>query len=103
MKHYLFIAALALCTSCVQKKSEKVEQTEEERYSIVYNGEKYGIYDNAADSLVTALKYDTIVYRKTTMMQDIEVVQWDYMIDGHIGMLSVTPETNDRMEFTLPN
>ena len=103
MKHYLFIAALALCTSCVQKKSEKVEQTEKERYSIVYNGKKYGIYDNVADSLVTALKYDTIVYRKTTMVQDIEVVQWDYMIDGRIGMLSVTPETNDRMEITMPN
>ncbi len=103
MKHYLFIAVLALCSSCVQKKSEKMEQTEKERYSIVYNGEKYGIYDNAADSLVAALKYDTIVYRKTTIVQDIEVVQWDYMIDGSIGLLSITPEANDRMEMTMSN
>ena len=59
------------------------------------------MYDNIADSLVTALKFDTIVYRKLTTVDDIDVVLWNFSIDGQAGLLSVACETNEKMEITF--
>lgn len=104
MKHHSLIATLmtlTLCTSCVEKRFERVISTENEQYSVVYNEGKYGVYDNIADSLVTAVKYDTIVYRKLTTVDEIDVVLWNYEVDGHRGLLSVACETNEKMEFTF--
>lgn len=104
MKHCLSIAAftlLVLCASCAEKRFERVIPTEIEQYSIVYNEGKYGVYDNVADSLVTALNFDTIVYGKLTSVDDIDVVIWSYEVDGRRGLLSVACETNESMEITF--
>ncbi len=104
MKHYSLIAVLmilTLCTSCVEKRFERIIPTENEQYSVVYNEGKYGVYDNIADSLVTALKYDTIVYRKLTTVDEIDVVLWNYSMEGQAGLLSVACETNEKMEITF--
>ena len=101
-KHCLSIAAftlLVLCASCAEKRFERVIPTEIEQYSIVYNEGKYGVYDNIADSLVAALKFDTIVYGKLTSVDDIVI--WSYEMDGRKGLLSVACETNERMEITF--
>lgn len=92
---------LALCSSCAEKRFERVIPTEIEQYSIVYNEGKYGVYDNTADSLVTALKFDTIVYCRLTTVDDIDVVIWNYKVDGRVGLLSVACETNESMEITF--
>ena len=104
MKHCLSITAftlLVLCTSCAEKRFERVIPTEIEQYSIVYNEGKYGVYYNIADSLVTALKFDTIVYCRLTTVDDIDVVIWNYKADGRVGLLSVACETNESMEITF--
>lgn len=45
-----------------RRKFDRVETTLHERYSIVYKDAKCGLYDNQADSLVTAVKYDELRY-----------------------------------------
>lgn len=95
------LTVLALCSSCAEKRFERVIPTEIEQYSVVYNEGKYGVYDNTADSLVTALKYDTIVYCRLKTVDDIDVVIWNYKVDGRVGLFSVACETNESMEITF--
>lgn len=102
MKNYISIVLL-VCTSfcissCAQNRFEHVEQTVNDRYSIVCNGGKYGVFDNNADSLVTALKYDRLAYGKTALEADIEFTLWSCEVDGNPGMLSVGCETNETVE-----
>lgn len=59
----LFIALIAISCSGNQK-FDSVENTETERYSIVYKDGKCGVFDNNADSLVTDISYDVLQYSK---------------------------------------
>ena len=75
MKTILVITTILTLSigSCSQNKSERVKQTAIDRYCIVYKGEKFGIYDNVADSLVTDLKYDSLKYRRHVFENDTDI------------------------------
>ena len=104
MKTILVITTILTLSigSCSQNKSERVKQTAIDRYCIVYKGEKFGIYDNVADSLVTDLKYDNLKYRRHVFENDTDIYIWTSYIDGTTGMLSIIGNSNETMEITLP-
>lgn len=64
MKNYFTLVLLLIAVSVAScsrlRKFDSVETTDNERYNIVYNEGKCGIYDNNADSLVTSIKYDAL-------------------------------------------
>lgn len=88
--------------SCSQNKFERIEQTRNERYSIVYKGGKCGIYDNDADSLVTELKYDKLVYGRVAREEDVEFTVWTCEIEGSQGLLSIGGDDNTGVEILMP-
>ena len=69
MKNNIALLLLAvLAASCSGRvKFDRIETTPLERYSIVYKDAKCGLYDNQADSLVTAVKYDALKYCGTDL------------------------------------
>lgn len=106
MKHLFFFVALTaitlFATSCTRKPFDRVEPTEVEQYSIVYNDGKCGMYDNFADSLITVLKYDALHYNRTTMEDGLEISIWGCQLDSCIGMLAIEHSTNEIMEIIFP-
>lgn len=97
----LIVATIAF-TSCTRKPFDRVEPTEVEQYSIVYNDGKCGMYDNFADSLITVLKYDALHYNRTTMEDGLEISIWGCQLDSCIGMLAIEHSTNEIMEIIFP-
>ena len=107
MKNYFSIILLILATisiiSCAQRKFVVTEQTEMSRYNIVYDKSgKCGIYDNAADSLVTAVKYDRLRFGELTSEQGYEFTMWAFIKDSSTGLISVGLENNLVIEMTFP-
>ena len=88
--------------SCKHKKFDRIEPIENNRYSIVYNDNKCAVYDNDADSLVTEVKYDALVYGRTVTESGVELMVWASEIDGASGMLSIICENNEMMEIIFP-
>ena len=106
MKHLFFFVALTtitlFATSCTRKPFDRIEPTEVEQYSIVYNDGKCGMYDNNADSLITAIKYDALRYNRTTIEDGLEISIWRCELDSSVGMLAIEHSTNESMEFIFP-
>lgn len=107
MKRNLSIIVLILVfigiTSCAQKKYARIETTEMQRYNIVYDKSgKCGIYDNNADSLVTAVKYDRLRFGELTSEQGYEFTMWAFIKDSSTGLISVGLENNLVIEMTFP-
>lgn len=106
MKNNFYLVLLAFAAiftvSCSQKRFERVVSTENERYSIVYLNGKCGIYDNAADSLVTELVYDELLYGQTTTVDSLEFTVWGCEKEGCHGMLSIAGETNETTALMFP-
>ena len=106
MKQPIFILSLAfiafVCFSCTRKPFDRIEPTKVERYSIVYDNGKCGMYDNHADSLITAIKYDALRYNRTTIEDGLEISIWRCELDSSIGMLAIEHSTNESMEFIFP-
>lgn len=106
MKNVLFIFALATITfflvSCSRKPFDRIEPTEVEQYSIVYDDGKCGMYDNCADSLITSIKYDALCHNRTTIEDGLEISIWRCELDNCIGMLAIEHSTNEIMEFIFP-
>ena len=106
MKHYftlvLLLIAVSVASCARMKKFERIESTENDRYSIVYKDGKCGVYDNNADSLVTFIKYDKLTYGRIASEEDIEFTVWGCVVEGCQGMLSIGCETNERIEIIFP-
>lgn len=106
MKQFIFILLLAFtafaCNSCTCKPFDRIESTELEQYSIVYKDGSCGVYDNAADSLVTALKYDALRYNRTAVEDGLEISVWRCELDSCLGMLAIEHSTNETMEIIFP-
>ena len=88
--------------SCNNKKFDRVEVTKNERYSIAHKNGKCGVYDNDADSLVTALKYDELTYGRRASNGYTESILWGCKVNGCEGMLSIISETNEIVEIIFP-
>lgn len=106
MKNCLLLVLLLLSvigiSACSPKRFDRIEQTENERYGIAYKEGKCGVYDHAADSLVTELKYDALQYGRSVTEDGIEFTVWVSELDGASGMLSIIGETNETMEIVFP-
>lgn len=72
-----------------RRKFDRVETTPHERYSNVYKDAKCGLYDNQADSLVTAVKYDGLRYCGTESEEGVEFTMWASKTEDCEGMLAV--------------
>lgn len=98
MKHCLsFIAImLMLLASCAQKKFVRTEQSEIQRYNIVYDKSgKCGVYDNMKNDLVTDVKYGKVRCFKLDFVENGEyITYWAFEQDGFVGMLSIGSEDN---------
>ena len=107
MKNYFTLALLlviGLTTACSSlRKFDKVETTVVDRYKIVYQDNKCGLYDIKADSLVTAIKYDALRYGRTATEQGLEFTVWVSEIKDYEGMIANESRTNEPMEITFPN
>lgn len=106
MKPSLFILSIVLvafvCKSCSRKPFDRIEPTEVEQYSIVYDDGKCGMYDNCADSLITSIKYDALCHNRTTIEDGLEISIWRCELDNCIGMLAIEHSINEIMEFIFP-
>ena len=103
----IFTLALLLVTvmavSCSgMRKFDRVETTSVERYNIVYRGNKCGLYDIPADSLVTAIKYDALRYGRTASEGGYEFTIWVGEMENYEGMISIESTTNEPMEIMFP-
>ena len=106
MKQPIFILSQAfiafVCLSCTRKPFDRIEPTEVEQYSIVYDDGKCGMYDNFADSLITSIKYDALSYNRSTIKDSLEISIWRCELDSSIGMLAIEHSTNETLEFIFP-
>ena len=80
------------------RKFNRLEATSVERYSIVYKDSKCGLYDNQADSLVTAVKYDALKYCVTEPRDGVEFTMWVGEMEDFQGMLAIESTTNEPVE-----
>ena len=106
MKNSTIIALLlfaVLAASCSGRvKFDRIETTQLERYSIVYKDAKCGLYDNQADSLVTAVKYDALKYCGTEPRGGVEFTMWVGEMEDCQGMLAIESTTNEPVEIMFP-
>ena len=101
--NYALLLLAVLVASCSGRvKFDRVETTPIERYSIVYKDSKCGLYDNQADSLVTAVKYDALQYCGTEPGEGVEFTMWVGETEDCEGMLAVESTTNEPVEIMFP-
>ena len=99
----LVLLLAVLVTSCSgMRKFDRVETTSVERYSIVYKDNKCGLYDIQADSLVTAIKYDALMYGRTASEGGYEFTIWVGEMENYEGMISIESTTNESLEIMFP-
>ena len=97
----MLVAVLVVSCSGM-RKFNRVEATSVERYSIVYKDSKCGLYDNQADSLVTAVKYDALKYCGTEPRGGVEFTMWVGEMEDFQGMLAIESTTNEPVEIMFP-
>ena len=97
----MLVAVLVVSCSGM-RKFNRVEATSVERYSIVYKDSKCGLYDNQADSLVTAVKYDALKYCGTEPGDGVEFTMWVGEMEDCQGMLAIESTTNEPVEIMFP-
>ena len=97
----MLVAVLVVSCSGM-RKFNRVEATSVERYSIVYKDSKCGLYDNQADSLVTAVKYDALKYCGTESEEGVEFTMWVGEMEDCQGMLAIESTTNEPVEIMFP-
>lgn len=106
MKNYFTLVLLLIAVSMAScsrlRKFDSVETTDNERYNIVYNEGKCGIYDNNADSLVTSIKYDALKYSQCIIKDSIEITVWVCELDSLSGLVSIAGENNEMLEIIFP-
>ena len=101
--NYALLLLAVLAVSCSGRvKFDRVETTPLERYSIVYKDSRCGLYDNQADSLVTAVKYDALKYCGTEPGGGVEFTMWVDEMEDCEGMLAIESTTNEPVEIMFP-
>lgn len=95
------LLAATVLAACGPKSFERVETTENGRYSIVRDSGKYGVYDNFADSLVTQLVYDRLAYSHAITIDSIEITVWTCIQDECSGVISIAGENNETMSLVF--
>ena len=96
------LVAVMVVSCSGMRKFNRVEATSVERYSIVYKDSKCGLYDNQADSLVTAVKYDALKYCVTEPRDGVEFTMWVGEMEDFQGMLAIESTTNEPVEIMFP-
>ena len=92
------LVAVMVVSCSGMRKFNRLEATSVERYSIVYKDSKCGLYDNQADSLVTAVKYDALKYCVTEPRDGVEFTMWVGEMEDFQGMLAIESTTNEPVE-----
>lgn len=101
--NYALLLLAVLAASCSGRvKFDRVETTPVERYSIVYKDAKCGLYDNQADSLVTAVKYESLKYCGTEPGDGVEFTMLVGEMEDCEGMLAIESTTNEPVEIMFP-
>ena len=101
--NYALLLLVVLAASCSGRvKFDRIKTTPLERYSIVYKDTKCGLYDNQADSLVTAVKYDALKYCGTEPGEGVEFTRWVGEMEDFQGMLAIESTTNKPVEIMFP-
>ena len=96
------LVAVMVVSCSGMRKFNRLEATSVERYSIVYKDSKCGLYDNQADSLVTAVKYDALKYCVTEPGEGVEFTMWVGEMEDCQGMLAIESTTNEPVEIMFP-
>ena len=96
------LVAVMVVSCSGMRKFNRLEATSVERYSIVYKDSKCGLYDNQADSLVTAVKYDALKYCGTEPGDGVEFTMWVGEMEDCQGMLAIESTTNEPVEIMFP-
>ena len=96
------LVAVMVVSCSGMRKFNRLEATSVERYSIVYKDSKCGLYDNQADSLVTAVKYDALKYCGTEPGEGVEFTMWSGEMEDCEGMLAIESTTNEPVEIMFP-
>ena len=96
------LVAVMVVSCSGMRKFNRLEATSVERYSIVYKDSKCGLYDNQADSLVTAVKYDALKYCVTEPRDGVEFTMWVGEMEDYEGMLAIESTTNEPVEIMFP-
>ena len=96
------LVAVMVVSCSGMRKFNRLEATSVERYSIVYKDSKCGLYDNQADSLVTAVKYDALKYCGTEPGDGVEFTMWVGEMEDYEGMLAIESTTNEPVEIMFP-
>ena len=96
------LVAVMVVSCSGMRKFNRVEATSVERYSIVYKDSKCGLYDNQADSLVTAVKYVALKYCVTEPRDGVEFTMWVGEMEDFQGMLAIESTTNEPVEIMFP-
>lgn len=102
-KIFIFVAAALVLVSCLHDRFDRVENTPVSRYDIVYDDDMCGVFDNEADSLVTACDYDSISFLKRADEDSVAVVLFSCSKDGMEGMIGILEQNNEKMEILFPN
>ena len=100
--NFVLLLAVLVASCSGRVKFDRIETTPLERYSIVYKDAKCGLYDNQADSLVTAVKYDALKYCGTEPGDGVEFTMWVGEMEDCEGMLAIESTTNEPVEIMFP-
>ena len=96
------LVAVMVVSCSGMRKFNRLEATSVERYSTVYKDSKCGLYDNQADSLVTAVKYDALKYCVTKTRDGVEITMWVGEMEDFHGMIAIESTTNEPVEIMFP-
>ena len=103
MKNFIVVVvAVIALTGCAQKRFDRVENTTVSRYDIVYAADLCGVFDNEADSLVTALEYESLSFLRRAVEDSVAVVLFSCSKDGMDGMMGILEQNNEKMEILFP-
>ena len=102
-KIFIFVAAALVLVSCLHDRFDRVENTPVSRYDIVYDDDMCGVFDNEADSLVTPIEYDSLVFLRRVVEDSVSVVMFSCSKDGMEGMMGILEQNNEKMEILFPN
>ena len=102
-KLIIVTAAILLLDGCAHRRFDDVESTPVSRYAIVYDDDKCGVFDNDADSLVTAIEYESLSFLRRAVEDSVAVVLFSCSQEGMEGMMGILEQHNEKMERLFPN
>ena len=98
----IVVVAILVLAGCAQKRFDRVEKTPVSRYDIVYAADLCGVFDNEADSLVTAVEYESRSFLRRAVEDSVAVVLFSCSKDGMEGMTGIIEQNNEKIEILFP-